>query len=608
MTGSTAVNRPTLPDRTLRNLLRGAAAFWFLLCGAFVATPWAATPMPAGANSAKAEARKSRIAWTEPRFVYQANGKRLVEVLQDFAASQGLPSIMAEGVEGVVHGSFDTTPDAFLNAITKSYGTVWYHDGTALYFYPARAMQSRMFRLKGFTRRQVEQMMSSLNLGDLRYPLRFNTGERTLMAYGPPRHIELVSAALDSLDAGATERNLMMVRVFPLRYAVAADRRHGNTMVPGLVTVLRGIYGGTLNSPEAVGQEALGASRITSKMQAMRATSGTTRLIPEIKGKVEGDPQAPAGAAQRGLRSPVNDDDMPWFEAETGTNAIVVRGRLQRMAEYGYLIRRLDRRPTLVELEATIIDVNADSVEALGIDWSARGGKGAISVKPTVGEQTVGAASATGGFVVNTLWANAGRELLARIEMLRSQGQARIIAKPKVLGVANRPAVMQEKRSAAVRVAGNLDAQLYQVEAGTLLEVTPQVTEIDGITRMKLSLYIEDGQFEARLVDNVPIVKRMEIRTEAHVVEGESLLVGGITIEAQSSNGGGVPGLSRIPVLGALFRWDGDRSMRSERLFLITPKLVRDIDHLPPPADNEFEGFQPEVPAPPKANTKVVER
>ena len=42
------------------------------------------------------------------------------------------------------------------------------------------------------------------------------------------------------------------------------------------------------------------------------------------------------------------------------------------MAEYAYLIRRLDRRPILVELEATIIDVNADSVESLGIDWSAR--------------------------------------------------------------------------------------------------------------------------------------------------------------------------------------------------------------------------------------------
>jgi type III secretion protein C len=122
---------------------------------------------------------------------------------------------------------------------------------------------------------------------------------------------------------------------------------------------------------------------------------------------------------------------------------------------------------------------------------------------------------------------------------------------------------------------------------------------MDGISRIKLSLYIEDGQFESRLVDNVPIVKRMEIRTEAHMVEGESVLVGGITIEAQSSNSAGVPGLSKIPVVGALFRWNGDRSVRSERLFLITPKLVRDIDRLPALADNQFEGFESDAKASP---------
>jgi type III secretion protein C len=293
----------------------------------------------------------------------------------------------------------------------------------------------------------------------------------------------------------------------------------------------------------------------------------------------------------------VDDDDPPWFEADETSNAVIVRGRLSRMSEYGYLIQRLDQRPMLVELEAVIIDVSTDSIDSLGIDWTARGGKGSISVSPKQGAAANPVSGNTGGgFTIGTLWTNAGRELLTRIDLLSSKGQARVVARPKVLGVANRPAVMQEKRVAAVRVAGNLDAQLYQLEAGTLLQVTPQVTETDGTARMKLAIYIEDGNFESNQVDNVPIVKRTEIRTEAHVVEGESLLIGGITVEAQASGKAAVPGLSRIPLLGGLFRSGGTSSARSERLFLITPKLVREADHLPPPKDNEFDDREVELP------------
>ena len=227
----------------------------------------------------------------------------------------------------------------------------------------------------------------------------------------------------------------------------------------------------------------------------------------------------------------------------------------------------------LVELEATIIDVSSDSIDSLGIDWSVRGSKGSFGVA-----QPPGASSGT--FTLSTLWSNAGRELMARIDALSARGKARVIAKPKVLGVANRPAVMREKRVVTVRVAGNLEANLYQVEAGTLLQVTPQITSVPdngGVSRrIKLSLYIEDGNFEADRVDNVPIVKRTEIMTEAHVGEGESLLIGGITTTSQSSQRDEVPVLGRVPVLGGLFRHTNEQAGQTERLFLISPRVIRE--------------------------------
>jgi type III secretion protein C len=151
------------------------------------AAPPAAPPKGAATSRATPPAAAART-WERGRFVYRAEGKRLTDVLQDFAASQGAPAVVADGVEGVVNANFDARPREFLDGIARAYNLLWYHDGTALYFYPGRAIQSRLFRLKGFRRQQVTNLLRSLELGDKRYPIRYDDGSSTLYVSGPPRH------------------------------------------------------------------------------------------------------------------------------------------------------------------------------------------------------------------------------------------------------------------------------------------------------------------------------------------------------------------------------------------------------------------------------------
>jgi len=522
--------------------------------------------------------------WASPRFVYRADGKRVAEVLQDFASSEGLPAVMADGIDGVVQANFDAKPEDFLDAMAKSYGILWYHDGSALYFYPAKAIQSRLFRIKGFSRAQVEELLNSLQIGDRRYPLRYNDAQSTLLVYGPPRHVSLVGSALETLDVGALESNRLVVRVMPLRFATAGDRSLGDVVLPGMASTLRSLYGSTSVTPREGQQTTAGPSQaLAGKMRGMQGMFGSDRLVPELERR-SADPGQNAndrlatGATTRGMRSPLLDeDDIPTFEADDGTNTVVVHGRQRMMADIQQVIHRLDVKPALVELEAIIIDVSNDSVDRLGINWQASGKNGSVAVGSPNPSLPGDGTNATGSFSVSTLWRNAGRELLARIDALQAEGKARVVAKPKVLGIVNRAAVMQEKRVATVRVSGNLEANLFQVEAGTLLQVTPQVIPSGSASSIKLSLYIEDGNFESATVDGVPIVKRTRIRTEAHVNEGESLLIGGITLDADGTQTSGVPGISKLPLVGGLFRWEGKRTTHSERLFLITPKLVKDI-------------------------------
>ena len=560
------------------------------LTQAQTSSPPAPSTAPAAASSAKS-VRSDRLAtknvsrqWRSPRFVYKAEGKRVNEVLLDFAASQGLPAVLAEGIEGTVQATFDTTPDKFLDSMNRAYGVIWYHDGTALYFYPAGAVQSRLFRLKGFRREQVTDLLDSLQLGDARFPLRFNTAESTLLVYGPPRHVELITAAIESLDVGAMERNRKAVRVVPLRFASAGDRTFGQTRIRGVASVLSSLYSGSLSGAQGEEDTPSMAEVHPGKLTALQGVMGRDTRLADIMARkpnqVTAGQSAKSGAgaasqgSARGLQSPVDDDAPPIFQADEGTNTVIIHGRPQRMDEYVELIRRLDVQPVLVELEATIIDVSSDSIDSLGIDWSVRGSKGSFGVTQPPGSNSAGT------FTLSTLWSNAGRELMARIDALSARGKARVIAKPKVLGVANRPAVMREKRVVTVKVAGNLEANLFQVEAGTLLQVTPQITSVPdngGVSRrIKLSLYIEDGSFEDQRVDSVPIVKRTEIMTEAHVGEGESLLIGGITTTSQSTQRDEVPVLGRVPLLGGLFRHTNQSAGQTERLFLISPRIIRE--------------------------------
>nr|WP_297524112.1 type III secretion system outer membrane ring subunit SctC [uncultured Roseateles sp.] len=560
------------------------------LTQAQTSSPPAPSTAPAAASSAKS-VRSDRLAtknvsrqWRSPRFVYKAEGKRVNEVLLDFAASQGLPAVLAEGIEGTVQATFDTTPDKFLDSMNRAYGVIWYHDGTALYFYPAGAVQSRLFRLKGFRREQVTDLLDSLQLGDARFPLRFNTAESTLLVYGPPRHVELIAAAIESLDVGAMERNRKAVRVVPLRFASAGDRTFGQTRIRGVASVLSSLYSGSLSGAQGEEDTPSMAEVHPGKLTALQGVMGRDTRLADIMARkpnqVTAGQSAKSGAgaasqgSARGLQSPVDDDAPPIFQADEGTNTVIIHGRPQRMDEYVELIRRLDVQPVLVELEATIIDVSSDSIDSLGIDWSVRGSKGSFGVTQPPGSNSAGT------FTLSTLWSNAGRELMARIDALSARGKARVIAKPKVLGVANRPAVMREKRVVTVKVAGNLEANLFQVEAGTLLQVTPQITSVPdngGVSRrIKLSLYIEDGSFEDQRVDSVPIVKRTEIMTEAHVGEGESLLIGGITTTSQSTQRDEVPVLGRVPLLGGLFRHTNQSAGQTERLFLISPRIIRE--------------------------------
>ncbi len=532
---------------------------------------------------APSTSQAARSALGAKRFVYRADGKKLADVLQDFAASQSLPLVVDAGVDGVVNANFNTRPEEFLDAMTRTYGVIWYFDGTTLFIYPSHAMESKVFRMRGYDRERVRQMLSALHLGDARFPLRFDDANQTLLAYGPPRHIELVSTVLEHLERDNRDRVGTSIRVVPLRYATASDRTIGNSQIPGLANTLNKLFAGT-DKPSGDGAPAgadggVSASGISERLHAMQSTYGLGAAANGASAKQppKHDDDGRANLLATARPAETFDAERPFFQAEPSTNAVIVRGMPDRMKEYETLVRQLDLPQDLVEIEATIIDVSSDDFDSLGIDWSLSvDGVQRLSMTPGSPSTSAGgtAADTLAGANITTLIGNAGRQLLSHIRALEGKGKAHVLARPKVLGVVNRTATMTNKRVASVRVAGNLDANLFSVEAGTTMSVTPQIVVYSEHREVRLSLSIQDGDFEGVSVDQVPIVKQTQIDTEATVREGESLLIGGISVESDLDGTTGIPLLSSIPFLGAAFRNHEASRSHTERLFLLTPKII----------------------------------
>jgi type III secretion protein C len=256
-----------------------------------------------------------------------------------------------------------------------------------------------------------------------------------------------------------------------------------------------------------------------------------------------------------------------------------VRDTPNRMPFYERVIKELDIRPSMVEIEARIIEISSDKAKSLGVDWRVQtprfdASSGMLPLTPdTVLGRQANAPAVTGGLFATRL-VDGARQLLARVNALAKAGHANVLSTPRIVALDNVEAVIESGSEFFVRVAGNLDVDLFPIAAGTSLRITPLIVPEGNQTLIKLAIRIEDGSVSNQQVDAIPIVRRTNFGTQAFVIDGESLLIAGFSQTSDSSAQAGVPGVSNVPVFGRLFRYEEKKQQRVERMFLLTPRVV----------------------------------
>jgi len=245
------------------------------------------------------------------------------------------------------------------------------------------------------------------------------------------------------------------------------------------------------------------------------------------------------------------------------------------------LINILDVAEKQVEIEARIIEASTNFSRSLGVNLGIGIGRIAPpknafgdvadrvtsqinTITPAAGQIT-GIAGLTLGGVVDVF------RLDALITAAETDGEARILSKPRVTAQNNTEAIITQGSEIPVPVQQNFTTTVQFQTAALQLTVIPRVTNVGTIL---LNIHVENNIPDfARTVLGIPAIQTSEASTQVMVADGGTTVIGGIYVQSESETEDRVPGLGRIPLIGNLFKSKSKAKDTREIIFFITARI-----------------------------------
>ena len=120
-----------------------------------------------------------------------------------------------------------------------------------------------------------------------------------------------------------------------------------------------------------------------------------------------------------------------------------------------------------------------------------------------------------------------------------------------------------------------LGVGVRQIAFGSTVEVQPRYDRESG--RIELTMHAEVSDLASDRGSGIPGRTTSSLNSIVNLELGESLVIAGLTASSEAGNKTGLPGLSQIPILGALFGTHSGQSEASENLILIVPSVVEAV-------------------------------
>jgi type IV pilus assembly protein PilQ len=293
---------------------------------------------------------------------------------------------------------------------------------------------------------------------------------------------------------------------------------------------------------------------------------------------------------------------------DTRTNVLIVKDYVPFLLRAEGLIRQLDTQTPQVLIQARIVEANVNFAQEFGIQWG-----GHLLFSPLTGNSTglqfpnpvgirggVPAAAGGGGaqqgtgefgtpnYVINfpaTTGLGNGTalsflfgslsgigQLAMRLSAAESTGNVKIISAPKIITLHKMSASIQQGLQIPFSSASAAGTNVQFVQASLSLTVTPQVTS-DGSVFLQLNITNNAPDFSKGGAAG-PAITTKTAQTNMLIKDGETMVIGGIYSRRTGESQSRVPFLSKIPVLGLLFKNYKYNDDRAELLVFVTPRIV----------------------------------
>ena len=273
------------------------------------------------------------------------------------------------------------------------------------------------------------------------------------------------------------------------------------------------------------------------------------------------------------------------------TNSILVRSSPQAWKSIRNVIEKLDVMPMQVHIEAQVAEVQLGGDLSYGVQWfldraTIDNGLGDLSrrTNPQIPPKWSTLAGSIGGKSGDGLsWSLIKNNAAAILTALDSVTDVHILQTPSVLVRNNAEATLNvgtripiESVSVNTGVGNNNTySQVQYLDTGVILKVRPRVSR-DGMVFMDIVQEVSSAVPRAQGDNSTNVsINTRKLKTEAAVQSGETVMLAGLINDTVNRTSTGLPGLSRIPVLGGLFGKQGSSTQRRETIILLTPTLIR---------------------------------
>lgn len=288
------------------------------------------------------------------------------------------------------------------------------------------------------------------------------------------------------------------------------------------------------------------------------------------------------------------DNDSVSFVAEEHTNSIIMTGPPQQFSHYLNIIDSLDLMRPQILVEVLITEVSGQLTHSLGIEWNTFdfGSSGEQIYGGTNYGLRSGPLSGS-GFQLGLFKGDPDPVELARgnmsqmsniramVKAYRNNSDFNILSAPQILTTDNEEARISVGEVVALpqgftqdRDTGRFDLTNFKYEdVGIVLSLTPRVNS-DELVTLKISQEIKKRQEENLYAFNVPVLTKREMNTTITVPDRRTIVIGGLISEDETRVVESVPLLSRLPLIGDVFKNRRRVTQKTNLLVFITPHIL----------------------------------